>query len=452
MQTSLKVINEVDRKLIITVPEALYEQRFEARLREVARTAKLKGFRAGQAPLKEVYRQFKGDIHKEVMRLIMESCLAEVGEREGFEPIGGMDADIFDPGPGSDLRAVVTFQIFPEIDVSDFPEGITVYEPDVEITDQDIDRSIHKLRLRQARYREVYRPVRQGDRVTFVYAAGSADGKKVVEDDREVVMFMVPREEAMNERMHAENAEVLLGAEIGEFRPDPSNPKGHAPSGKKNNGIVVKKIEEVELPELDADFISPYRVEGGDLEGLRMATRDMLTFYAETFTWEHAVRQLVDQVAAIYRIPLPDALVQDAINEERDRMVRSMRRERDDNANSPDKALDDPVEALPDERFREQAEKSVIFRLVLSAIVEAQSITLDQERLSEKIRAIAQRSKDPQRAMEHIYEDRDLLDDMETQVLAEQAIVHIFDTANIVLIPCSFDQVLSNSFVVPNET
>ncbi|MCS6946641.1 MAG: trigger factor, partial [Steroidobacteraceae bacterium] len=88
MQVSVTATGGLERRLEIAVPSAEVASAVENRLRQIARTARLKGFRPGKAPLAVVRQQFGSQVHGEVVSDLLQSSFAEAVNREQLRPAG----------------------------------------------------------------------------------------------------------------------------------------------------------------------------------------------------------------------------------------------------------------------------------------------------------------------------------------------------------------------------
>jgi len=73
MQVSLTATGGLERRLEVVVPETEVTGEIEQRLKNISRTARLKGFRPGKAPITVVRKQFGDQVHAEV---VQDSCVA----------------------------------------------------------------------------------------------------------------------------------------------------------------------------------------------------------------------------------------------------------------------------------------------------------------------------------------------------------------------------------------
>lgn len=82
MQVSLSATGGLERRLEVAVPATEVSSEVEQRLKQISRTARLKGFRPGKAPYSVVRKQFGDQVHTEVVSDLMRSSFAQALSQE----------------------------------------------------------------------------------------------------------------------------------------------------------------------------------------------------------------------------------------------------------------------------------------------------------------------------------------------------------------------------------
>jgi len=154
---------------------AQLEAEIAQRIKQLARTVKMQGFRPGKVPLKMVERHYGFQVRQEalsesVQRLFAEAVRSQnfrVAGMPRFEPVqGGADATAFE------FQAV--FEVYPEITMGELA-GHKVTRPVTQVTEKDVDATIETLRRQRAKYERVTRGAASGDLVNIDFA-GKVDG------------------------------------------------------------------------------------------------------------------------------------------------------------------------------------------------------------------------------------------------------------------------------------
>ena len=164
MQVSVEQTGALERRMEVSVPSDRVEQAIDKRLQQVGRTAKLKGFRPGKAPLKVIRQQFGAQVRQEVVGDLMQSSFAEAVTQQKLAP-GRRPAHRADRGGGrrgpqvpGRLRGV------PRGHARRLCRMTIEPAPEVEITDADIDEQVEMLRRQHAEVKAVKRPSRWATR------------------------------------------------------------------------------------------------------------------------------------------------------------------------------------------------------------------------------------------------------------------------------------------------
>src|SRR5215469_14801387 len=141
MQVSLTATGGLERRLEVAVPATEVASEVEQRLKNISRTARLKGFRPGKAPITVVRKQFGEQVHAEVISDLMRSSFAQALTQEKLTPAGGPRIEPITMGPGTELKYAAVFEVIPEIQVQP-PEAIAIERPKAEVTEDDVSAMI----------------------------------------------------------------------------------------------------------------------------------------------------------------------------------------------------------------------------------------------------------------------------------------------------------------------
>src|SRR5271166_1447247 len=115
MQVSVESIGKLERRMQVQVPAERVANEIASRLKALSRTARLKGFRPGKAPLTVIRRQFGTQVRREVIGELLQSSFAEAVSQQQLAPAGAPRIQPQSIDEGRDLTYVATFEVFPEI-------------------------------------------------------------------------------------------------------------------------------------------------------------------------------------------------------------------------------------------------------------------------------------------------------------------------------------------------
>src|SRR3979490_1363420 len=174
MQVSLTATGGLERRLEVTVPATEVSTEVEQRLKSISRTARLKFFRPGKAPITVVRKQFGEQVHAEVVSDLMRSSFAQALSQEKLTPAGGPRIEPITMAPGTELKYAAIFEVVPEINLKPF-DSIPIERPSAEVTEDDIDAMIESMRRQRPVFTAVERPAQDTDRVISPVACRMAD-------------------------------------------------------------------------------------------------------------------------------------------------------------------------------------------------------------------------------------------------------------------------------------
>src|SRR4051812_27646621 len=117
MQVSLTATSGLERRLEVAVPAQRVSTEIEQRLKQISRTARLKGFRPGKAPFAVIRTQYGDQVRGEVISDLIRSTYAEALTQEKLNPAANPRIEPIAVDPGADLKYAATFEVLPDIKV-----------------------------------------------------------------------------------------------------------------------------------------------------------------------------------------------------------------------------------------------------------------------------------------------------------------------------------------------
>src|ERR1700690_1239411 len=267
MQISVENTGKLERRMQVQVPAEKVTQEIATRLKELSRTARLKGFRPGKAPITVIRQQFGQQVHREVIGDLVQSSFSEAVTQKQLAPAGSPRIEPQTVAEGQDLTYVATFEVLPEVMLRPF-DSVEIERITAVVTGADIDAMIERLRKQQMKYTAVARAAASGDKVTVNFD-GSIDGAAFAGGRGENVAIILGEG-----RMLAQLEQGLVGAAAGETREIgvdfPADYRATELAGKHAMFKVgVNGVEEPSLPALDEEFCKSFGVTEGGLAQLR---------------------------------------------------------------------------------------------------------------------------------------------------------------------------------------
>lgn len=433
MQVSVENTGQLERRMTIKVPAERVDSEIDTRLKQLAKRAKLPGFRPGKIPPKVVKQQFGSQVQQEVLEELLRSSYAEALTQEKLSPAGGPTIDPVRMEPGEGLEYTATFEVYPEVELKGL-DAIEVKRPKAEVADSDIETMLDNLRRQRATHSPVERAAAKGDRVTVDFE-GSIKGKPFEGNQGEDVSVVLGEG-----RMLADFEAALEGLTAGdehafELKFPKDYPAEEVAGKKAKFEVKVKEVAEQQLPELDAEFVKQLGLASGDVDELRAEIRRNMEKELGEALQRRTKEQVMEGLVAANPIELPTALVSEEIERLRhDALHRMGLGHGEDDKNAPD---------LPDELFEEQARKRVSLGLLLGEVIRSQELQPEEARLQETLNGMVGGYQQPEEALRAYRQNPQVMRQLEALVLENQAVDWLLEQAKVSDEPMTFEEVMN---------
>ena len=423
MQVSLVSTNGLERRLEVTVPGELVTNSVDQRLKDLARTARLKGFRPGKVPMAVVRKQYGGQVHSEAVTDLMQKSFVEAVTQERLRPAGDPRIEPLQVAPGEELRYAAVFEVLPEIALKPLGE-LSVNRPTAVVTEADVDAMIESMRKQKPIFTPVERPAEASDRVTIAFE-GRIDGELFPGGKGEELPVVLGAGAILQELDAA-----LHGMRVGEDKQVPARfPDEYAAktvAGKDALfAITVKRIEAQSLPELDEAFVRGFGLAEGGLPEFRAQVRATMEQEVADTAQQRVREQLLELVHKANPLELPRVLVDEQVRDLQVQVLRRMGVQK--------------VEQLPPrEPYEEAARKRVALGLIIGEIVRANGIRVDRSRVERRLHAAAASHPDAEGMRRQYLQSREAMAQLETAALEDQALDWVLSQVKVVDVPSSF--------------
>lgn len=430
MQVSVETTAGLERRMTVQVPEERIAAEVDNRLRQLARTTSIKGFRPGKVPFKMVKQRYGDQVRQEVLGDVIQSTYFEAVSQEKLRPAGYPSFEPKSLEQGKGIEYVATFEVMPEIQLATFA-GVTVEKPVAQVTDADVDAMLETLRKQNAGWHAVERGAADGDRVTIDFR-GTIDGADFPGNKGENVPVTLG-----GKRMIAGFEEGLVGAEVGEERTldlqFPENFGYKDVAGKPVQfKVSVKKVEAPELPALDDAFAAKFGVEGGII-ALRNEVRSNMERELEQRLGNLVKQQVMDKLLEINDITIPQALVQ----QESQVLAQKMR----ENMQLPA----DKSGSISPAMFEEQAKKRVTLGLLLAELVQRHNLKVDADTLRRKVEQMAAGYEQPEEVVKWFYADQRRLAEVESLALEDRVVEWVLGQVQVTEKQLGFNELMNRA-------
>ncbi len=419
MQVSVETLGSLERRLTFRLPSERLETQVGGRLREIARTARIKGFRPGKVPAKVIEQRYGEQVRAEVLDGLLREGFDEAVRSNELRLAGQPRIEPSQETGEGELAYVATFEVVPdfgEIDVS----SLSVVRHTSEVTEEDIDRMIENLRQQRRSWSVVNRPAQAGDAVE-VETWSQAGEERVPAEGVERGVTVIG-----SGGMYKGIEDALAGLSAGEEKTVdvefPADWRVPALAGKAATvHLKAVQVSEQQLPEVDATFIKSFGVKSGQLEQFRGDIRTNLERELKGALMNRLRREVGEQlVAAWAHVELPPRLVESEARALLAQQVEQVRRSGRDPGQVP---------ADAHQGFMEAARKRVLVGLLVGEVARRNQLRLDPKRLNEHLRLIASTYEEPQQVIDLYRNDPQLMSGLQNRVMEEQVIDWIAERA-----------------------
>ena len=310
MQVSVEKSSALQRKLTVQVPGEELQKKIDARLREIGKQVKIKGFRPGRIPFKVLQQRYGKSVEQEIVAQQVQSSLVEAIEQESLRPASNPTLEgAPDMQPDGDLQFTASIEVMPEVDEVD-PAAIKIERPDAEVSDEDVDNMLETLRTQRQSWNDSQEPGVDGQQVTIEYVAETEAGR-VPEKGHQRISVVIGEsgfddlEKAVGTVAPGEETE----AEI-QFPESYQDPQLAGQKAKVN--IKVVQVQEAIKPEVNEEFIQSFGIESGELDDLKVEIRNNLERELNQATTSYLKIQLVEQLLEMHPdLEVPQGMVRD---------------------------------------------------------------------------------------------------------------------------------------------
>jgi trigger factor len=425
MQVSLTATSGLERRLEVAVPAQRVSTEVEQRLKQISRTARLKGFRPGKAPYSVIKSQYGDQVRGEVISDLIRSSFQEAVSQEKLSPAAGPRIEPLAVEPDKDLKYAATFEVLPEVKVKPV-DTIAVEKPASQVTEKDIDAMIESMRKQRPIFTVVERAAQDNDRVTVDYTS-TIGGEPVQGGEGKDVTFIIG-----SNRVMTELEQGVKGASAGESRTVsvafPAEHPNKELAGKTAEfRLDVKKVEEQALPEVNQEFVEAFGVKEGGVEALRAEVKQSMTRELNDLVRNRIRGQVLEALYKENPLEIPRALLEEQIQQLQLDMARR--------AN-----ITDASQLPPPQTFEEPARRRVALGLLLGEIVRAESLKVDRERVQTRLADLAAQYPNPDEVRRAYLQNADAMRQIESAVLEDQVVDWIAERAKITERPVSFSE------------
>jgi len=436
-KTSIFTVREkLERKITLALPLNTIQSEVDSRLKRLARTVKMDGFRPGKVPMNVVAQRYGYSVHYEVLNDKVGEAFAVAANEAQLRVAGQPKITEKEGAPEGQVTFDAVFEVFPEVKIGDLATA-EVEKVSTEVSESAIDKTLDILRKQRRTFaqRPAAEAAADGDRVTVDFE-GKIDGEPFEGGKAEGFQFLVGEGQMLKEFEDA-----VRGMKTGESTTFPlafpADYHGKDVAGKTADFLVtVHKIEVANLPDVNADLAKSLGITEGTVEALRADIKKNLEREVSARVLGRNKQAVMDALVAKAELDLPKATVQ----AELDRMAEGAR------ADLKARGIKDADKApIPEELFRPQAERRVRLGLVVAELVKANNLQATADQIKAHIDELAASYEKPADVVRWYNSDNRRLAEVEAVVIENNVTNFVLAQAKVTEKALSFDELMGQS-------
>ena len=434
MAVTVETLEKLERRITLSLPAQAIASEIDARLRKLSRTVKADGFRPGKVPISFVAQRYGASVQSEVLNDQVSKVFSQAVNDAKLR-VAGPPRITEKPGaPEGEVAFDATFEVYPEIAIGDLA-ATEIERVSSDVTEEAVDKTIDILRRQRRTFRQkpAAEAVEAGDRVTIDFR-GTIDGTPFEGGSATDFPFVVGEGQMLEQFDSA-----VRGMKTGDSKTFPlqfpADYHGKDVAGKEADFMVtVKKVEAADLPEVDGAFATALGIAGGTVETLRADVRKNLDREVKMRVNARNRAAVMNALAAAATLDVPKALVE----QEMERMIADARQD------LKNRGLKDAETApIPDDLFREPAERRVKLGLVVGELVRTNNLQAKPEQLQAHIEELSQSYEKPADVMRWYLSDRQRMAEVEATVVESNVAKHVLETARVTDKQVPFDELMA---------
>jgi len=410
------------RKLDLEIPAEEVIKQTEKVAKELARIARVPGFRPGKAPLALIKKRFAEDIKGEVLQTLVPERVEKAVAEEKLTPVSQPQVDKLEFAEGQPVKFRASFEVLPEFALGDY-KNLEIEMPEMTITDEDVTEALTEMQQRAATFAPVEGRTVQNDDFVQVKLLGTPEGGGEPLQ-AESVLCHVGAEETMEPFN-----ENLRGASVGDHKNFdvvyPADYPDAKLAGKTfHYAVDVLGIKTKKLPDLNDEFAKDVS-DAASLNELKKKVRESLEHERNHRQRDLQREKILAEIVKLHDFPVPESLVEHQMDVRLERVVRSLAQQGVDT-----RAVNVDWVTLR-RRQEERAKDDVKAELVIDRIASQEKIEVSDEDLRKELDHMAGHSGESAEALEARLTKQGALDRMKAKLRSDKTIDWLAEIAKI---------------------
>ncbi len=379
MRSTVESLEGNKVKVSVEVDEAEFDKAIDAAFRKIARETRIPGFRPGKAPRRILEARLGTDVaRQEAMHDALPDFYIKALEEQDVDAIAAPEIEITGGRESGPVQFEAVVEVHPQVSVAGY-QGLRVTVPSPEVSDEEVDRQVDRLREQFGELQTVSRPARDADHV-LIDLKGYRHSEQIEGLTADDFLY-----ELGSGSVVPELDEELRGKKAGDILKFTAS----VPGQEEEVGfqVLVKEVKEKLLPEVTDEWASDAS-EFETVDALRDDIRDRVGAVKKMQAQLSVRSEVVDALVEVVAEDMPEPL----INEEMQRRLHELSHRL--SAQGADLAQYLQATGQSAEEFqtglRDAALTAVKADLALRAVADAEDLDASDEEVDAEIERIAQ--------------------------------------------------------------
>ena len=412
--------NDVEQSITISIPADDIQKQVKTKLNSAQRSAKIKGFRKGKAPIDVVKKMYEPEIRQDVINDAVIKKFYELVEEKNFKPVGRPNLVPERIEMEKDIIFKATFEVYPEISLGNLSR-LSYTKAVSSVEEEDVNKTIENIRKRMCGWESKGENSSSGDqiKIDFVgkideeeFEGGSAKDFVVEIGSKSMIEGF---EDGLIGLKKSDNKDLNLT-----FPEDYG--KTELASKKVVFNVEVKEVLKPKLPALNEEFFKSTGLEAKNTNEFKKEIKNKLDEDLKNIIENKSKSSILDSLREAHAFEVPSAMIESEVNNMRQNAARRVGMD----------PKDMNEDLFPKETFLEEAKKRVSVGVILNKIIEEKGIKADGERVRKMVEDRASMYKEPQQVVNWFYSNEEQLRSIESISLEEQVIEILLSEANAV--------------------
>ena len=412
--------NDVEQSITISIPADDIQKQVKTKLNTAQRSAKIKGFRKGKAPIDVVKKMYEPEIRQDVINDSVIKKFYELVEEKNFKPVGRPNLVPERIEMEKDIIFKATFEVYPEISLGNLSR-LSYTKAVSSVAEEDVNKAVENIRKRMCTWEPKGGNSSSGDqiKIDFVgkideeeFEGGSAKDFVVEIGSKSMIEGF---EDGLIGLKKSDNKDLNLT-----FPEDYG--KTELASKKVVFNVEVKEVLKPKLPALNEEFFKSTGLEAKNTNEFKKEIKNKLDEDLKNIIENKSKSSILDSLREAHAFEVPSAMIESEVNNMRQNAARRVGMD----------PKDMNEDLFPKETFIEEAKKRVSVGVILNKIIEEKGIKADGERVRKMVEDRASMYKEPQQVVNWFYSNEEQLRSIESISLEEQVIEILLSEANAV--------------------